>query len=1060
MENDSHEINYYKEKIKELEERVDFYKLMIDNTLEWEIFRNQKGEIAYINEAFEKLTGFSCNDLLNKVITEKDIVHPEDWAFVAQNLKQSNLQIPVTDLEFRIITAQKQIRYINLNAIPVFKNNQFVGTRTSARDITDQKDFIELQKTNMELKKKDETFKTYIQSSPLAIFLANENGKYSFVNPQACKLLNYTENELLQLSIADILPIEFKEVGYNSFLELKEFGISKDVETKLLKKDGSTVEVLLDGKKLSENEYIAFVKDITERKQTEKIIKEQNEEYATLNEEYKTIIEELQKAKENIEKSEIQIRTLFENMVQGFALHKMIYDENNKPIDYQFILINRAFEKLTGFKAADLVGTTVKTAMPNTENIWIENYGKVATTGVSIRFESFSQELQKYYDAVAYCPQKDYFAVIFNDITENILYEHELLKAKEQADENDEKHRFLFENMKQGVIYHEADGQIAFANKAASEILGLTLEQLQGKTSFDPNWKSIREDGSEYPGEEHPAIITIKTGKPVNNQIMGIYNPKKDAYNWININSIPRFKKNSNTIYQIIVTFEDITDIRNAKIQTEESQQRFKALHNASFGGITIHDKGYILDCNQGLSEISGYSFDELIGMNGLLLITEKTRDFVLQNIINGYEKPYEAIGLKKNGQEYPLRLEARNIPYKGKMVRVVEFRDITEQKNAEAEILKAKEKAEESDRLKTAFLQNMSHEIRTPMNAIIGFSEFLNDPDLSPEKRKSFISIVQNSTYQLLAIVTDILTISSLETKQEKISIEKVSINNIIIDLLATFKPQAQKQNIQLYSKQTLNDQQSEIYTDNTKLIQILTNLLTNALKFTHEGFIEFGYNLKNKSLQFYVKDTGIGIKPELQEIIFERFRQADLSITKKYGGTGLGLSISKGFVELMGGKIWVVSEPNKGATFFVEIPYNPVKEIPNHVTLEHLNYKNEFILVVEDEQYNFLYIEEILINLNLKHLHAKNGLEAVEICKKNKNISLVLMDIKMPIMDGHTATLLIKEFLPNLPIVAQSAYALEQEIEEYSGIFDDYLPKPIKKETLTKTISKYINQ
>jgi len=1060
MENDSHEINYYKEKIKELEERVDFYKLMIDNTLEWEIFRNQKGEIAYINEAFEKLTGFSCNDLLNKVITEKDIVHPEDWAFVAQNLKQSNLQIPVTDLEFRIITAQKQIRYINLNAIPVFKNNQFVGTRTSARDITDQKDFIELQKTNMELKKKDETFKTYIQSSPLAIFLANENGKYSFVNPQACKLLNYTENELLQLSIADILPIEFKEVGYNSFLELKEFGISKDVETKLLKKDGSTVEVLLDGKKLSENEYIAFVKDITERKQTEKIIKEQNEEYATLNEEYKTIIEELQKAKENIEKSEIQIRKLFENMEQGFALHKMIYDENNKPIDYQFILINRAFEKLTGFKAADLVGTTVKTAMPNTENIWIENYGKVATTGVSIRFESFSQELQKYYDAVAYCPQKDYFAVIFNDITENILYEHELLKAKEQADENDEKHRFLFENMKQGVIYHEADGQIAFANKAASEILGLTLEQLQGKTSFDPNWKSIREDGSEYPGEEHPAIITIKTGKPVNNQIMGIYNPKKDAYNWININSIPRFKKNSNTIYQIIVTFEDITDIRNAKIQTEESQQRFKALHNASFGGITIHDKGYILDCNQGLSEISGYSFDELIGMNGLLLITEKTRDFVLQNIINGYEKPYEAIGLKKNGQEYPLRLEARNIPYKGKMVRVVEFRDITEQKNAEAEILKAKEKAEESDRLKTAFLQNMSHEIRTPMNAIIGFSEFLNDPDLLPEKRKSFISIVQNSTYQLLAIVTDILTISSLETKQEKISIEKVSINNIIIDLLATFKPQAQKQNIQLYSKQTLNDQQSEIYTDNTKLIQILTNLLTNALKFTHEGFIEFGYNLKNKSLQFYVKDTGIGIKPELQEIIFERFRQADLSITKKYGGTGLGLSISKGFVELMGGKIWVVSEPNKGATFFVEIPYNPVKEIPNHVALEHLNHKNEFILVVEDEQYNFLYIEEILINLNLKHLHAKNGLEAVEICKKNKNISLVLMDIKMPIMDGHTATLLIKEFLPDLPIVAQSAYALEQEIEEYSGIFDDYLPKPIKKETLTKTISKYINQ
>lgn len=376
-----------------------------------------------------------------------------------------------------------------------------------------------------------------------------------------------------------------------------------------------------------------------------------------------------------------------------------------------------------------------------------------------------------------------------------------------------------------------------------------------------------------------------------------------------------------------------------------------------------------------------------------------------------------------------------------------------------------AKEHAEESDHLKTAFLQNISHEIRTPMNAIVGFSQLLTKPVLSDEKRKNYTDIIVNSSNQLLSIVTDILTISAIETKQEKLNIGIVRINNVIVDLLSIFKSQAFNQNISLYAKQQLTDKQSEIYTDKTKVTQILTNLITNALKFTHKGFIEFGYQLDSAASErpadviFYVKDTGIGIAPEQQQNIFERFRQADISITKKYGGTGLGLSISKGFTELLGGKIWVESEPEKGSTFYFTVPYKPL----NKHEIEKVNEKQitgaQTILIAEDEEFNFLYIEELLINQNYKLIHAKNGQDAIDKCISNPEINLILMDIKMPVMDGYTAANLIKEFKPRLPIIAQSAYALEHERERFTGnAFDDYITKPINSNELIKKIMKYL--
>ena len=386
--------------------------------------------------------------------------------------------------------------------------------------------------------------------------------------------------------------------------------------------------------------------------------------------------------------------------------------------------------------------------------------------------------------------------------------------------------------------------------------------------------------------------------------------------------------------------------------------------------------------------------------------------------------------------------------------------------KTQNVKLVKAKEKAEESDRLKTEFLNNMSHEIRTPMNGILGFSEILNTPDLTDSQKKNYINIIQNSGKQLLHIIEDILEISALGTKQVKTIEKEISLNDLLLELFSIFDIKAKENKTPLYLKKGLTDKESIIFTDETKLNKILSNLLENALKFTNEGFIEFGYKIVNKEIEIYVKDTGIGIKPESQEIIFKRFSQEEKELSRNVGGLGLGLSIAKENTELLGGKITLKSEKGNGATFFVTIPYKPVNKETlrsnsdnNNKTIEEQN--KYTILIVEDEEVNYLYLETLLemFEMNLITLHAKHGIEAVEMCKENLEIDFVLMDMKMPIMNGFEATKLIKEFRPDLPIVAQTAYSTrEEKAQAISAGCDDFISKPISEEILKEIMNKYL--
>jgi CheY-like chemotaxis protein len=365
-----------------------------------------------------------------------------------------------------------------------------------------------------------------------------------------------------------------------------------------------------------------------------------------------------------------------------------------------------------------------------------------------------------------------------------------------------------------------------------------------------------------------------------------------------------------------------------------------------------------------------------------------------------------------------------------------------------------------------------MSHEIRTPMNGILGFSDFLNNSNLSEKKRKYYISIIQNSGNQLLRIIDDILEISQLGTKQVEILEKEVCINDLLLEQFSIFDIKAKENKIPLYLNNGLSDKESIILTDETKLNKILSNLLENALKFTREGSIEFGYQLKTDTepgrsveVEIYVKDTGIGIKPESQVLIFKRFSQEEKSLSRNVGGLGLGLSIAKENAELLGGKITLKSEKGRGSTFFITIPYKPVSK---HIVMKSLNNDtgkekqgSHTILIVEDEEINYLYLDAILDNLELsiKTVHAKNGKEAVEMCKENTKIDFVLMDLKMPIMSGFEATKIIKELRPKLPIVAQTAYSTKEEKEHaIAAGCDDFISKPISEDTFQEIINKYL--
>lgn len=393
----------------------------------------------------------------------------------------------------------------------------------------------------------------------------------------------------------------------------------------------------------------------------------------------------------------------------------------------------------------------------------------------------------------------------------------------------------------------------------------------------------------------------------------------------------------------------------------------------------------------------------------------------------------------------------------------IVLLNDLTERQKVETSLEEAKKKAEEADRLKTTFLANMSHEIRTPMNAIVGFAELLINSQPKQDEQKEYLEQIHKSSKDLLRIIEDIIDISKLESKQLKIKRRPVKPYEIFQDLYQVYQTtllESRSNDVDLLLEVAEADREILLLTDPDRLKQVMINLLNNAAKFTSRGSIEFGYKLVDKGMMFfYVKDTGEGIPEDMKDKIFERFVQANDNYSPKFGGTGLGLAISKNIISLMGGKIWLSSELGVGSNFSFQLPLlkPAVKDLPKNEPVQQTqkrrypNFTGKKILVAEDEETNFFFLKEMLKKTKVKIAWAQNGLDAINYAESEEDIDLILMDIKMPQVNGIEATKYISGIKPELPIVAQTAFAMENDIKtcKEAGCCG-FLSKPIKSEEL----------
>ena len=384
---------------------------------------------------------------------------------------------------------------------------------------------------------------------------------------------------------------------------------------------------------------------------------------------------------------------------------------------------------------------------------------------------------------------------------------------------------------------------------------------------------------------------------------------------------------------------------------------------------------------------------------------------------------------------------------------------------NRTRELVAEKNKAEQSDKLKSAFLANMSHEIRTPMNGILGFARLLKDPGLTGEDQQEFIKIIEKSGARMLNIINDIVDISKIEAGLMQVEIKESKINEQIEYIHTFFKPEAERKGLQLYLKNSLTANETIIKTDREKLYAILTNLVKNAIKYTHFGSIELGCEKKGEYLVFFVKDTGIGIPKDRHEAIFERFIQADIADKQAYQGAGLGLSISEAYVKMLDGKIWVESEEGKGSTFFFTIPYNSVTEAQsvNASIIKKNEVENQIenlkVLIAEDDETSDALITRVIKKNCKEVLHSKTGFETVEICRNNSDIDFVLMDIRMPDMNGYEAARQIRQFNKTVVIIAQTAFGLTGDRKKaIDAGCNDYLSKPIDNVLLMALIQKHL--
>ena len=1045
------------------EESLNNTKNLLSNTLssihDGFVILDKNSNYIYVNKRAEELLGKTSTELLGKHI----------WTEFPE--KEGDI---FYDNFYKAVTTNKTVRFENyFKPWHIWFDNRIIPSNEGVSMF-----FEEITNKKLAENKIKEAYNIINKSSSVAFLTENKHDfPVVFASENTENLFGYTYKEFLDGTIKLHEVIHPNSLNYvqSQIFKLAKTTSKSEFKTKpfrIITKQGiikwikANIDLIHNNKK-EITHLQGIVEDVTEQQNTEDQLFETNQ----------------------------RLKYQFENS----PLASIIWDTNFRILEW-----NESAQKIFGYTEKEVKGKVCEDLLtpPHLLKEMKKIRESVFFKSNTDSFKNTNENITKNGKIIT-C---DWYSVTLKDTNNNVVGSAclvdditEKINAKKQIEKSEKKYREIFEKAVDAVLIIK-NGVFVDCNEATLKIFGYNTKQsllnvhpskLSPKTQFDGEnsyekaeemmnialekgshrfrWDHQQKNGHIFPAEVSLTRIDDFKNKPT------IHTVIRDITDRVKQDTLENVLYNISKAALTIYDFKKFSFFIKKQLQLIISTNNFYiALYNKETDMITtpvfVDEKedvedfpaensltGYVIKTKKSLL-LSNNEHQQLIREGEVSLIGSASECWLGVPLIIGNE----AIGAivvqsYNNEKEYNLN-DVNLLEFVADQISTT-----IQRKKKDDELNQALLQAQESDKLKSSFLANMSHEIRTPMNGIIGFSEFLLDPNLEENNRIKYANVIINSSRRLLSIVNDVLDISKIEAGMVSVNYENVNLNTLLDDLCTFYKPISKENKLNLICNKGVENIKSVVEADKNKLNQILTNLISNALKFTNKGSVEFGYNIKNKMVEFYVKDTGIGVKKELVSKIFDRFTQAEMPKNKKIKGTGLGLAISKKFVELFNGKIWLESS-NKGTTVYFTIPYAKITPTVSTVIekeniMKPKQNKNHTILVADDEEYNMMYINELFSKTNYTIIEAYDGVMAVDLFKKHDNIDLILMDIKMPKMDGVEAMKAIKS-IKQIPTIALSAFAMESDKKEaLKEGFDNYLTKPINKKALFKLIDKYAN-
>lgn len=1077
----SRDIKKEKETEKALAETEERYRLLAEHASDSIALYDKNYKILYVSPSTEKLSGYAIAEILNQpfmAMIHKDDIETLKNKIALANQKNLNFQI----YEYRYQRKDGQLIWVETSSTRIYDDNgNLFRIITVNRDIT-------LRKTTEEILQGQKGRLEFLSASTTTMLhLPNVDAIYTYINQTIHTHFPET------IVVTSIVNQDSKTTTLAGFT-----GIAANLLDKIKKITGFS----LIGKVfniLSENEkiyrtgnFIEFEGGLPELVSSElpAMVSQAIQKIAGIYKVYAIGMNYDEKLLAilhvfTVNKSEISDSGFIETFLKQAGIvvqrklleeqlrfHSIILDQIHDRVtvtDLQgnITYVNKAVEQMFIKESNEFIGKSVKSYGENPEKgatqqeiidktlengAWSGEIVNLAPDGTE-HFMNVRTRILKNLNGepIGMCG-------ISTDITEQ-------KKQEVIIKESEKRYQSLFDNMADGFSLNKiitdhngkpVDWQFLMVNPAHEKQTGLKQEETIGKTIREI-FPDVEQEWIDFYGQ---VALSGKSGKKIS------FNHNTGKYYEVNAfcPSPGNFAVVVNNITERIMAEKQLIQ---AKEKAEEDETKIRSMFENTLTGIMFATpEGKVLEANPAMLKIVGSPSLEVSRQLNLLEheplkqvgFADNLKKCIQQKTVISAETQYTSRFGKITYLKYfliPIFVNEKNL---GVWVNVHDLTDLWSVRN---DLIVAKEKAEAADRLKTAFLNNISHEVRTPLNGILGFGDLITQPGLSAEKKDKYLATLNNSSNRLMQTITDYMDISLITSGNQEVVFQEMKPAQLIKTCFDDFQEKCNNKNLSLITQKPDDTNDDVLTTDAVLLQKALYHLVENAVKFTHSGHISIEYRKTGDEFEFIVSDTGVGISKQMLEAVFDNFVQEDTSSTRGYEGSGLGLSIVRGFANLLGGKIRVESEKGIGSTFYFTIPVsnknlthpNNSPDLPHNIKTPDL-----VILIVEDDESSFNYFDAILSRYNLTLLQAFNGSEAVTLCHERPDINLVLMDLKMPVMNGFEATRIIKKIRPTLPVIAQTAYALsgDEQRARQAGC-DDYMTKPIRKKILMEKLKKF---